>query len=76
MNSKKTAPAPVLPQVPAHQEDLNFAELGKYLSVSRETARRLCFDGKIPYRKLSTRCYRVSRADAEHYKQSATHHAT
>ena len=36
-------------------ETLNFLELGRFLGISRETARRLCFSGKITYRKLSTR---------------------
>lgn len=57
-------------------EDMSFTELGKYLSISRETARRLCIGGKIPYRKLSPRCCRVSRVDADRYIRSVTHAAT
>lgn len=54
-------------------EDLNFTELGAFLGLSRETARRLCIKGKkIPYKQLSPRCFKVTRADAEKYKRSVT----
>ena len=60
----------------AERTELNFSELGAYLQISREMARRLCVvDRKIPFVKFGSKTYRVRIEDARKYKDSQTIHA-
>ncbi len=58
----------------AHLSELTFAELGEFLGISRESARKLCVDERaITYKRYGKRSCRVSLTDAEAYKKASTH---
>jgi len=55
-------------------DEMSFTELGVFLGVSRETARRICVSRKlIRYVQVSPRHVRVNRSDAIAYRDSCIH---